>query len=304
MTGGALGRLYFGLQAVAGGVWWIGVFTLPVVRDLTLGPLPPVPIAVADIPLFVIASALVAAGIRWAVWVVVPWTLLVTAGLAVVATLTTEAGWGVLLMAAASVGGMGAGILVRVGRIPTERLLVGPLGFRDARPARPERHVSRTAGQLVVFWGLFLGVLPAAISALEHRWQLHVPFPPAVVAAGVVVFVLASALGVWSAVAMSTRGGGTPLPSQATTRLVVDGPYKFVRNPMAVAGIAQGAAVGLVLQSWLVVAYAVAGSVVWNTLVRPVEERDLAHKFGDAYRDYAAQVRCWVPRLPRRTLPS
>jgi protein-S-isoprenylcysteine O-methyltransferase Ste14 len=291
------GRGYFALQAVAGAVWWVAVFTIPFVRQATLGDLPPVLVAVVDIPLFVVASALVAAGIRRAVWVVVPWTLLLTGGLTVYATVTAEAGWGVLLMLAATAGSVGAGMLVLFGRIPTERMLVGPLGFRDARPGSASRHVATTAVQLVVFWGLFLVVFPLIIAAFERRWGVGLAMPAVIVAIGVAVLVLASALGLWSAFAMSTRGAGSPLPAAATTRLVSSGPYRFVRNPMAVAGIAQGAAVGLILQSWLVVVYAIAGSLIWNWFVRPVEEADLAAKFGDEYRAYRERVRCWIPRF-------
>jgi protein-S-isoprenylcysteine O-methyltransferase Ste14 len=296
----AWGRAYFAVQAVAGAAWWLGVFTIPFVGDATLGALPPEPVAALDIPLFVVASALVAVGVRRAVWVVVPWTLIVTTGLALYATITADAGWGVLLMAAASVGGLGAGMLVLFGRIPTERMLVGPLGFRDARPGPVGTHVVATAGQLVAFWGLFLVVFPLIIAALEHRWGLHFLMPAPVMAGGILLLVLASALGLWSAFAMSTRGDGTPLPSAATTRLVTSGPYRFVRNPMAVAGIVQGAAVGLILESWLVVAYAIAGSVVWNWFVRPVEEADLVAKFGDEYLAYRSRVRCWIPRFGNR----
>lgn len=35
----ALGRAYFAAQAVAGGAWWIAVFTVPFVREDTLGSL-------------------------------------------------------------------------------------------------------------------------------------------------------------------------------------------------------------------------------------------------------------------------
>lgn len=295
--GTAWGRGYFAVQALAGAAWWLGVFTLPAVRSATLGELPPVPVAALDIPLFVAASALAAAGVRWAVWIVVPWTVLVAAGLALYATATTQAGWGVVLMVAAAAGSLGAAMLVLFGRFPTDRMLIGPFGFRNAKPGSTGRHVAATALQLVVFWGLFLGVIPTAVAVLERRWGLHLAMPAGVVVAGAVVFTLASALGVWSALAMSTRGAGTPLPSAATTRLVTTGPYRFVRNPMAIAGIVQGAAFGLIAQSWLVVAYAIAGSVVWNWLVRPVEEADLATKFGDEYFAYRSRVRCWIPRF-------
>ena len=66
---------------------------------------------------------------------------------------------------------------------------------------------------------------------------------------------------------------------------------------MAIAGITQGVAVGLILSSWLVVAYAIAGSLLWNFVVRPLEEHDLEARFGDQYRRYRSAVRCWWPRL-------
>lgn len=298
-----LGRWYFGLQAVAGAVWWIAVFTIPGVSTATLGSLQPFLVAVADVPLFVIASGAAAAGVRPAAVTTTVWTAFVTAALAVFATVTGEAGPGVLVMIAATVGSVLALALVLLGRIPTEWVASGPFRFRTADPeAGRARHVTGTALQIIVFWGLFLGVFPLVIAAAELRWRLHpaVPAPvtTAAVVAGAVLLVAASALGIASAAAMSTHGNGTPLPSAMPNRLVVAGPYRSVRNPMALAGIAQGVAVGLLLHSWMVVVYALAGSIVWNCIVRPLEEADLERRFGDDFRRYAAQVRCWVPRWP------
>ena len=298
----SVGRWWFALQAAAGADWWVLVATVPVVRTATLGGLDPVLVAAFDVPLFVVASALAAAGIRWAAVVVTGWTAVVLVGMVLWATLTREAGWGVVAMTAAAVGSTLALCLVLLGRIPTELVTSGPLRFRTADPyAGRHRHVLGTALQIVVFWGLFLGVFPLAIAAAETRWRLRPPLPGPVVdalgATGLVVFVLASVLGLASAVSMSTRGAGTPLPSAMPNRLVVAGPYRVVRNPMALAGITQGAAVGLLTASWTVLVYAVAGSIVWNCVVRPLEEADLERRFGDDFRRYAAAVRCWVPRL-------
>lgn len=66
---------------------------------------------------------------------------------------------------------------------------------------------------------------------------------------------------------------------------------------MAVAGILQGVAVGLLLSSWLVVAYALCGAALWHAFVRRIEEDDLERRFGEEYRRYRARVRCWWPRL-------
>lgn len=291
-------RLYFGAQAVGGALWWMFVFTVPLVRDATLGSLDPVVVAVFDLPLFVGASALAALGVRTAAIVATAWTALVTVALAAYATVTTEAGWGVIVMIAASCGSVLALCLMTLNRVPTEWILAGPFGFRPAKArGGPSAHVIATAAQIAVFWGLFLVVFPLAIVTLESRWGLDVTFPPVVRWSGVFVLALASALGIWAAAAMSTKGGGTPLPAATAIRLVIAGPYRFVRNPMALAGIVQGVAVGLILSSWMVVAYAIAGSVVWNWVVRPLEEADLEIRFGEDFRSYRSAVRCWVPRL-------
>lgn len=304
-------RAYFALQAVAGAVWWLAVFSLPWVREATLGSLDPVAVAAADIPLFVVGSAVAAFGVRPAVVVSTTWTVAVAVALAVFATITGEAGWGVVLMAASAAGSVIAACLLLFGRVPTGWIIFGPFAFRPAAsrvgvhspdggsPARRPNHVATTFGQIVVFWGLFLLVIPVGIAILERRWMLELPFPVFVAPVGAVVLVLASALGIWSAVVMSTLGDGTPLPSAMPNRLVIAGPYRFIRNPMAFAGIVQGAAVGLMLSSWLVVVYAVAGSLLWNYAIRPLEEADLEARFGADFRRYAADVRCWVPRLPK-----
>ncbi len=293
-----LGRAYFAVQALAGAAWWIGVFTLDAVRDATLGALPPVAVAAFDVPLFVVGSALAAAGIRWAVWLTTAWTTLVAVGMAGYATLTQLAGIGAVLMVAAAAASVGAATLVLLGRIPGELIARGPFAFAVAPVAAARAHVARTARQTAVFWSTFLVVLPAIIAIVEARWQLRLEPVAIVQAAGVLLFVAGGSLGVWSARSLSIVGEGTPLPSSQPRNLVVAGPYRWVRNPMAVAGIVQGVAVGLAIGSWMVVAWALAGAVVWHVVVRPVEEADLHARFGAAYARYRDRVRCWVPRHP------
>lgn len=171
----------------------------------------------------------------------------------------------------------------------------GPL--RLPAHARAHGHLARTLRQLAAFWIAFLVVGPLAIAALERRWRLDVPVPLALRIAGGLVFLAASVLGVASAFTMARLGEGTPLPAAMARRLVIAGPYRFVRNPMAVAGIGQGVGVGLMLGSPLVVLYALVGSAVWNWAIRPHEEADLAARFGAEFEAYRARVRCWWPIL-------
>lgn len=305
-----LGRWYFAAQSLGGAVWWVSVFLAPPVGAATLGDLDPVLTAALDIPLFVVASALAAAGIRVAAIIAAAWTVLVAVALAGYATVTGQAGIGVVVMIAAAAGStIAVTVILRGGRaIPRAWVAVGPFSFRPAdATASAAAQLGRTVVEIVVFWGLFLAIIPTVLVLLERRWQVDVQLPTAAATVaqvlGLAVLVLGSALGLWSAAVMATRGAGTPLPSAMPNRLVVAGPYRFVRNPMAVGSIVQGVGLGMLLGSWVVVVYALSGAVLWNVVIRPVEESDLEARFGEEYRRYRAALRCWVPALrpvPRR----
>ncbi|MCU4296780.1 isoprenylcysteine carboxylmethyltransferase family protein [Brevibacterium permense] len=291
------GRMYFALQALAGAAWWLGTATIPGVATATLGSIDPLLIAIVDIPLFVIGSALAALNFRWAVWIATGWTVLVALGMVIYATATTEAGLGAVLMILAALGSLLAGALMIVGRIPSEKLLVGPFAFHSSHTRIRSRLLLHTTIQIVVFWGVFLIIIPVIINAFEDRWNLAYKFPILLVVVGFALLAFSSVIGVWSARAIANFGSGTPLPSQMAHHLVARGPYAFVRNPMAIAGVVQGMAMGLLIGSWLVIVYALIGSLLWNWLIRPHEETDLLERFGDEYRDYAKRVRCWWPAL-------
>ena len=289
------GRMYFALQALAGAAWWLGTAMIPGVATATLGSINPLLIAFVDIPLFVIGSALAALNFRWAVWIATAWTVLVALGMVIYATATTEAGLGAVLMILAALGSLLAGVLMIVGRIPSEKLLIGPFAFHSSHTRVRSRVLVHTTIQIAVFCGIFLIIIPVIINAFEDRWNLAYKFPILLVVVGFALLALSSVIGVWSARAIANFGSGTPLPSQMAHHLVARGPYAFVRNPMAIAGIVQGMAMGLLIGSWLVVVYALIGSLLWNWLIRPHEEADLIERFGDEYRDYAKRVRCWWP---------
>jgi protein-S-isoprenylcysteine O-methyltransferase Ste14 len=102
----------------------------------------------------------------------------------------------------------------------------------------------------------------------------------------------------------STRGRGTPAPWDPPRKLVVQGPYRHVRNPMISAVLAMLAAEALLLQAlplaaWM--AFFFAANAVYFPLV---EEQGLERRFGDDYRVYKANVPRWIPRLTPWTPPQ
>lgn len=300
MTQLTLARAYLALQAAAGAAWWVAVFASDLVRTWTLGTWDPRWLVGPDLLLFVGGSAVAAALASWrAAAVTTAWTGLLSLALLVYGLSEQAAGWGVLLMAAATVGSLAAALTLRMGRMPTSWYFVGPFVFRPAPERSRRRHVTTSLLQLVVFWVGFFVAIPALLAAVERR--LRVPWDGLSAAPwptiGAVLFLLASPLGLASCLTMAVRGEGTPLPAQTARKLVVAGPYRWLRNPMATAGVVQSIGVGLWFGSWTMIVAAFAGAIAWHVGIRPVEEADLLERFGEPYERYRARVRCWVPRL-------
>ncbi|CAN5611636.1 isoprenylcysteine carboxylmethyltransferase family protein [soil metagenome] len=299
----ARARLYLAAQAAAGALWWVAVFASGDVRRWTLGSWDPAVLVGPDLVLFVGGSALAAAlGNRVIALTTATWTMGVTLALLAQGMTERTAGPGVVLMVVAAGGSVAAAATLWSGRLPTGWFFVGPFAFSVAAEAPGARHLRRSLAQLVVFWTVFFVVVPMVLAAAEERLRLDWPAlqDGRWDRVGIVAFALASALGLWSCVTMSLVGRGTPLPAATARDLVVAGPYRCVRNPMAVAGAVQTAGIGLWRGSWTVIAVAAAGAVAWDVLIRPEEEADLAARFGPPYQRYAAAVRCWLPSRPWR----
>ena len=92
-------------------------------------------------------------------------------------------------------------------------------------------------------------------------------------------------------------GEGTLAPWDPTRRLVVVGPYRYVRNPM-ISGVL-AILIGETLAFWS------GALLVWtaavfalNAIYMPlIEEPGLRSRFGADYDRYCENVRRWVPRL-------
>lgn len=166
---------------------------------------------------------------------------------------------------------------------------------RESRSSSSVVNLVKTLIQVALFWGFFLWLLPSLILRVEDL--LGLPSFSGNGFLGWTLFGLLSAIGLSSGVIFALWGKGTPLPLDTATQLVVRGPYRFVRNPMAVAGIGQGISVGIVYGSPWVILYSLAGAVLWHIFARPWEEQDLELRFGEPYSSYRKAVPLWVPRL-------
>jgi protein-S-isoprenylcysteine O-methyltransferase Ste14 len=288
---------FFALQGAAVLAWWVMLWRMPATRAWFTPPgWPPSTLTAFWLPDLGLAAggSLAAAwlslrgrpsagAMRWLVAGAMAYGTLFCLG----ASLATGGAW--LSVGLMTPGALASLALALIGSLPADRLV------RPSDPGSAGRHLARTLTQIVVIWGVMLGVVPRALLEVDAALGLPRWAWPGQGMAAVALFVAFSALGLWGAFTFATRGDGTPLPSHAPRRLVVRGPYAHVRNPMAVSGLGQGLAVALGAGSWLLLAYVAAGCLLWNYGVRPSEERDLLRRFGASYEDYRRRVRCWIP---------
>jgi protein-S-isoprenylcysteine O-methyltransferase Ste14 len=95
------------------------------------------------------------------------------------------------------------------------------------------------------------------------------------------------------------RGMGTPAPFDPPRRLVITGPYRWVRNPMYLGlGVALiGEAIVFPNITWLMLTLVAVMWLVISLFVMAYEEPTLRSLFGADYEAYCRNVRRWIPRL-------
>jgi protein-S-isoprenylcysteine O-methyltransferase Ste14 len=145
-------------------------------------------------------------------------------------------------------------------------------------------------------------VVPATILLLTgpdtlDLWQSYPPTRVALPMLGGALICLGLVLMVATIRLFVTVGQGTLAPWNPTQRLVVQGVYRHVRNPM-ISGVfffLLGEAIlaaSLPLFVWFVL------FVIVNAAYIPVaEEPGLVERFGDDYLAYRQNVPRWIPRL-------
>jgi protein-S-isoprenylcysteine O-methyltransferase Ste14 len=92
------------------------------------------------------------------------------------------------------------------------------------------------------------------------------------------------------------RGGGGPGLEVPPERLVIDGPYRYTRNPMYLGHLIFMIGLAVTFSSWLAVALSIFHIVWFHQRVLGDENR-LEARFGKPYLSYKAQVSRWIPGL-------
>ena len=146
-----------------------------------------------------------------------------------------------------------------------------------------------------LFIAFVLVYLPSRVLARSGIIRPSVIHAPQII--GMVAVVVGSSLALWCIFAFIWIGKGTPAPFDPPRRLVIRGPYQFVRNPMYIGAAFAMAGAALFYQSAMLLAYGCVLLLATHLFVITYEEPTLQRTFGAEYEDYRRRVRRWWPRL-------
>ncbi len=164
--------------------------------------------------------------------------------------------------------------------------------MRFERIPLPVRMFFYTAG--------FLGLVLVGLPWVFHRLDMRFPVVHVEIGwfrlVGVIVFVVGLSLYGAASYVLTHRGKGAFVEFDPPTVLVVDGPYRYVRNPVVACllGTMLGEAISLSSTGVLLMFFCFL--VLAHRQVTRLEEPLLRKRFGRAYDDYCAHVSRWIPR--------
>jgi protein-S-isoprenylcysteine O-methyltransferase Ste14 len=154
---------------------------------------------------------------------------------------------------------------------------------------------ARAVTYAALFIGFVLIYLPGRLlswSGIVRPATIEVPQ-----IAGMIIGAAGAAVALWCIFTFVMIGRGTPAPFDPPRRLVIRGPYRFVRNPMYVgAGLALASA-ALFYKSLPLLGYAGLFFLATHVFVVGYEEPTLRRTFGQEYEAYCRQVGRWWPRV-------
>lgn len=111
------------------------------------------------------------------------------------------------------------------------------------------------------------------------------------------VFIFPGAVAyLWCSGSFVIHAKGTPIPFTPTKELVVTGLYKFVRNPLYIAGTLVLSGETLLFQSKGLFIYTIVMFGIFHIHVL-MEETHLENTFGNKYEQYRRSVPRWIPRF-------
>lgn len=124
---------------------------------------------------------------------------------------------------------------------------------------------------------------------------------------GIAIFLAGLLLAVSTIRLFSKLGNGTLAPWDPTSKMIITGPYAYVRNPMITGIVLMLIGEALMFASWAIGIWTVVFLIINMIYFVLSEEPGLRKRFGKEYEEYCRNVPRYIPRLtpwkPKDKLP-
>jgi len=141
--------------------------------------------------------------------------------------------------------------------------------------------------------GFFTFYLPYQISLADHPLfdagifrYLAVP-----------LWIVGTLVIIWCSVDFIHKGRGTPAHVDPPKILIVNGPYRHVRNPIYFGALLVQLGYVVWFTSGIMIIYFLLFVLAFHILIVFIEEPILRNTFGTAYEEYRKIVPRWIPRI-------
>ena len=114
---------------------------------------------------------------------------------------------------------------------------------------------------------------------------------------GVSFLILGAFLAIWAMILFQRIGRGTLAPWAATKKLVIEGPYKYVRNPMIIGVLLILTGEAFILNTRFIFYWMLTFFIINCIYFKLFEEKQLEKNFGVEYLEYKKNVPMWFPKL-------
>ena len=154
--------------------------------------------------------------------------------------------------------------------------------------------IIRTITYASLFTGLVLIYLPGHLLS----WS-GIIYPTEIKlfqVAGIAIGSIGAVISLLCILTFISIGRGTPAHFDPPHKLVMKGPYRYVRNPLYIGAILALLGAALFYESILIVGYAIIFFFVAHIFVVLCEEPTLQKTFGKEYETYCLLVKRWLPR--------
>lgn len=150
---------------------------------------------------------------------------------------------------------------------------------------------------------LFTLLVPGTVTVLVPYWLLssrsasaRLPIGPFRYL-GILPILCGAVIYLWCVWDFTFAGKGTPAPLDPPKELVVQGLYRYVRNPMYVGILSLVLGEAVLFRALILFEYAIIGFCFFYLFVLLYEEPTLRQKFGPSYRRYCGTVPRWIPKV-------